>query len=164
MKQLLIIVLILISTMLFAQTDDPHRLSHKVEPIYQLIHLNLDPDKEKYSGHTSIELEIKENMTSFRLHGKEFEISDLELKHDKKSHPVTYKFQEHGLLQIISKHELSTGNYNLSFRFNGHYDKKGQGYNYGECFLCANLIFIAAGKRITYAFRYNKFAAVNFCF
>ncbi len=82
-RRLVFIILFLFSSLLFSQTKDPYRLSHKVEPVYQFIHLNLDPDKEAYSGHTSIEVEINENLTSFRLHGKEFEITEIELQQDK---------------------------------------------------------------------------------
>ncbi len=126
-RRLICIILILISTNLFSQTDDPYRLNHKVEPVYQFIHLNLDPDKEDYSGHTSIELEISENLTSFRLHGKEFEITEIELHQNNISIPVEYEFQDYGFVKIISKDELGAGKYKLLFGFKGQYDKKGQG-------------------------------------
>ncbi|MCK4754173.1 MAG: M1 family metallopeptidase, partial [Calditrichia bacterium] len=126
-RQQILVILFLFSSLLFSQTDDPYRLNHKVEPVYQLIHLNLDPDKEDYSGHTSIELEISENLTSFRLHGKEFEITEIELHQNNISIPVEYEFLEYGFLKIISKDELSAGKYKLSFSFKGQYDKKGQG-------------------------------------
>lgn len=126
-RRLVFIILFLFSYLLFSQTKDPYRLSHKVEPVYQFIHLNLDPDKDAYSGHTSIELEINESLTSFRLHGKEFEITEIELQQEKKSVSIEYKFQDYGFLKIISKDELGAGKYKLLFSFNGQYDKKGQG-------------------------------------
>ncbi len=126
-RQQIFIILFLFSSLLFSQTDDPYRLSHKVEPVYQFIHLNLDPVKEDYSGYTSIEMEISENLTSFRLHGKEFEITEIELQQDKNSVPVEYEYQDYGFLKIISKDGLTTGKYKLSFSFTGQYDKKGQG-------------------------------------
>jgi hypothetical protein len=121
------VILILIFANLFSQADDPYRLNHKVEPVYQLIKLILDPDKDDYYGHTSIDIEIKENLTSFRLHGKQFQITEIELHQDVKSLPVKYKFQEHGLLTISSENELPTGDYTLNLRFKGQYDKRGQG-------------------------------------
>jgi hypothetical protein len=72
-------------------------------------------------------LEISENLTSFRLHGKEFEITEIELQQEKKSVPIEYEFKDYGFLKIISKDELIAGKYKLLFRFNGQYDKKGQG-------------------------------------
>ena len=52
---------------LYSQEYDEYRLSHKVEPTYQFIHLNLNPDKDVYSGTTKIELDVIEPLSGFRL-------------------------------------------------------------------------------------------------
>lgn len=126
-KRLYLVCLILFWTTLLAQPDDPHRLSHKVEPLYQLIQLNLDPDEDVYTGFTSLELEIKEDVNQFRLHGKEFEIIKAELEQKEISYPINIEFQKFGFLKVISEKSLSAGKYILNIHFGGFYDTKGQG-------------------------------------
>ena len=57
-------ILILLVTRIHAR--DPNRLNHIAEPKFQFIHLNLDPDKESYSGTTYIDLSIQDTLSSIR--------------------------------------------------------------------------------------------------
>ena len=110
-----------------SQANDPYRLSHKVEPLYQFIHLNLDPDKDSYSGKTKIEIEIREPNSSFRLHGKDFEISKFSLVQNSTLIKCTYNFEKYGLLRITASEPLTPGNYMIEFEFKGDFSKKGEG-------------------------------------
>ncbi|MCH7677283.1 hypothetical protein IH879_20365, partial [candidate division KSB1 bacterium] len=112
---------------LLSQENDLYRLSHKVEPIYQFIHLNLDPDKDVYSGTTKIELEIAAPLSSFRLHGKNFEIAKMSLIQNYKRITCNFEFQEFGLLKITPREALTPGKYKIEFEFNGSFSKKGEG-------------------------------------
>ena len=124
---LYLVGLILFWTTLLAQSDDPHRLSHKVEPLYQLIQLNLDPDEDVYTGSTSIELKIKESIDFFRLHGQEFEIFKADLEQKGVSFPINIDFQQYGFLKVIPEKNIPAGDYILKIQFGGHFDKKGLG-------------------------------------
>jgi alanyl aminopeptidase len=124
---LYLVGIILFWTSLLAQSDDPHRLGHKVEPVYQFIQLNLDPDEDVYTGSTSLELEIKEDVNHFRLHGKEFEIINAELEQEEIAYPINTEFQKYGFLKVIPEKTLSAGKYILNIHFGGFYDTKGQG-------------------------------------
>jgi len=126
-KRLFLILTVLLSTNLFSQKPDPYRLDHKVEPVYQFIHLDLDPDMDFYKGHTSIELEVREEVTSFRLHAKDINITAMEFKKGNDTLSVKYEFQPYGLFKVIPKNEILPGKYFLKFDFNGQYDFKGQG-------------------------------------
>ena len=126
-KRFFIIGFILLWMSLQAQSDDPFRLSHKVEPVYQLIRLNLDPDDDVYTGNTSIKIEIKEDVPFFRLHGKDFEIIKAELEQKEVSYPINIEFQEFGFLKVVPEKTLPAGDYILKVQFGGHFERRGQG-------------------------------------
>ncbi len=126
-KLLLLFLTLVFFNSLLSQEKDQYRLSHKVEPIYQFIHLNLDPDKDVYSGTTKIEMEIAAPLSSFRLHGKNFEIAKISLIQNYKRITCNFEFQEFGLLKITPREALTPGKYKIEFEFNGSFSKKGEG-------------------------------------
>lgn len=112
---------------LHAQENDRYRLSHKVEPTYQFIHLNLNPDKDDYSGTTKIELDITKSISSFRVHGKNFKIDNISLLQNNKSIDIDFEFQKFGFLEISLGKPLTQGKCTIEFEFNGTLSKKGEG-------------------------------------
>ena len=102
---------------LYSQEYDEYRLSHKVEPTYQFIHLNLNPDKDVYSGTTKIELDVIEPLSGFRLHGKNFKIAKMSLSQNNKSIESNFEFQEFGLLYISVGEPLAPGKCTIEFEF-----------------------------------------------
>ena len=47
------------------------RLDDQVEPAFEAVELRLDPEQTSYSGTVHIELQPREETTSFRLHAQE---------------------------------------------------------------------------------------------
>jgi len=122
-----ILIIILFIQLSFSQELDPYRLGHKVKPAFQSIHLNLNPDNDDYSGNTVIDLQIKEEISSFRLHSRDFVISKIGMKHENTMIAVGCEFQEHGLLKIKPEKTLPSGNYKLFLEFEGKLSQKGEG-------------------------------------
>ena len=127
--KILFFILLVYSTNLISQENDPYRLPHKVEPVYQIIRLELDPDKDEYIGNTSIDLQIQQNVSTFRLHGKDFVIEKIALLQGENSIGVDFSFEDYGLLRITPDKELVKGKYKLLFTFKGKYNRKGEGIN-----------------------------------
>ena len=51
-------LVLMVAPAAWTQTDDPLRLGTNVVPVFQKIHLNLDPAADRYAGSTEIELRV----------------------------------------------------------------------------------------------------------
>ena len=57
-----------------ANSEDPGRLGHAVEPLSQTLELTLDPEKDTYSGRTHVDLRLGEATRTFRFHATDLEL------------------------------------------------------------------------------------------
>ncbi len=62
-----------------------------VEPLAYQLELTIDPQKEKFSGRVSIELDLLNSTDRFYLHGKELEATRVELTIGSKTLPASYQ-------------------------------------------------------------------------
>ena len=127
LKKLFFIVLLIVCSFGYAQQIDSTRLRDAIEPTFQFIHFNLDPDSIAYSAETKITLMVHKAVDTFRLHGVGFTIQDIELSQNQEQVQVDYEFAEHDFLYISSRSDLAPGEYHLSININGEISKKGEG-------------------------------------
>src|SRR5688572_31850699 len=63
-----------------AARADESRLPTDVAPTFEAIHLNLDADKEDYSGTVRIQITVRQATSTIRFHAQEMELKRLELQ------------------------------------------------------------------------------------
>jgi hypothetical protein len=83
-KKIFFLVLLIVWSFGYSQQVDSTRLTDPIEPTFQFIHFNLDPDSQAYSATTTMSLILHKAVNRFRLHGAGFTIIDIELSKDEK--------------------------------------------------------------------------------
>jgi len=98
------------------------RLDTKVIPKFESIELKLDPGQSRYSGSVRIELEVKEETDSFRLHSEGLVLERMEIIRDGKSVPFEYASPASSLIEIQTHETLSVGSMSLTVDFSNDFD------------------------------------------
>ncbi len=109
------------------ESKDKLRLDHSVKPLYQMISLKLDPDKDWYEGTTDIEIEITKKLDTFRFHGRNLGIQHVRLGSGGTVENLKFAEGEKGTITVQSDKPLEPGFYSLEINFTNGYSRKGTG-------------------------------------
>ena len=110
----------------FNAHSNEYVLSKVAEPITQSVKLNLDPQKDTFSGSTSIELIVKEPTQQLQLNGLEYTASNILLA-GAKDCQMAATMQDTGVVLFDCKHVIEPGKYHLSMDFTAPYNRQSVG-------------------------------------
>ena len=85
----LIFIHLLFSQWAFAETKE-YRLPKSTIPLSQYIEMQLDPNKEGYSGSTVIDIKVTKPTNRIGIHWLDLNVESITLKH-KKNHNIRFK-------------------------------------------------------------------------
>jgi len=138
----LLMIPLLVSSGDGVAAQDKARLGHQVVPTYQKVSLQLDADRDDFTGTVDIAIEVKEPTRAFTLHSMGPSLVKLVLTAGGKEVPVQYKHLEYGLLEVASDAPLPVGPGRLVIEFMNRYDTtavslyktevEGQGYLFSQ--------------------------------
>lgn len=112
--------------------DDPYRLVSSVAPVAQELSLRIDPDQERFSGSTTITIEVSSPAAEIRLHAEDIYIESLALWTGGAGLDVTHATGEHGLLSVTSVDVFPAGTYKLRINFSNDFNTDGESINRTE--------------------------------
>jgi len=102
------------------------RLGDAVSPTFQSIRLTLDPGRPDYEGTTTIELDVREAVDSFRLHAEGIELESLTLAAAGESEGKALTAGPVGdaedVVELGAARALAPGTYTLRIAFRAPYD------------------------------------------
>ena len=101
------------------------QLPENVEPTHYQLTLKIDPEQERFSGQTSIDLKIKSATNYFYLNGKELTIKSVSLKSSKgKMFKATAKDTTvEGVMKVTAETKLAAGKYTITFDYDAPTNK-----------------------------------------
>jgi alanyl aminopeptidase len=110
-----------------AYADEP-RLDPNVAPTFEAIELNLDSDKEDYTGTVRIELLVGQATREFMFHAEEMTLDQVELRGADGAIPVEIASGgDRGTRRVTCAKELTPGNYTLEIAFSKPYNTNAVG-------------------------------------
>jgi alanyl aminopeptidase len=125
---------LLAPTLAVPAAASPARLTRDVVPVRQSVELELDPGSDRYTGSTTIELDVTRPMATVRLHAQEMTIEAASID----GQPATHAPGEDDVLVLTPAAPLAAGKATLTLRFANEYDRRavalykmdrgGQGY------------------------------------
>ena len=108
--------------------DDPARLKRDVVPTSESIRLELDPASKNYSGTVTIELDVKVQTQSFRLHAQDMTLTRIALRRGKDEIAITTEKGEIGLLTVRAAKALSPGTATLEIDFSKEFSTRASSF------------------------------------
>ena len=120
MRALLIaLCALLVPTATFAQEALPTgKLPDMVAPIAYRLDVTMVPEKERFSGHTEIDLTLKQPAASIFMHGRDLHVTRAVAKIGKKEFPVTFTQKSPtGLAQLDFGRTVPAGKLTLKFDY-----------------------------------------------
>lgn len=116
----------LLTARLSAQEDN--RLDPLVTPVFQAIHLDIDPDSTHYSGSVRIELQVHEPTRTFRFHSEVAHLQQVALTCGEQVIPIVWEDAgELGLLEATAEGELEPGRCVLEIDFRQAFNTRAVG-------------------------------------
>ncbi|WP_462156397.1 M1 family metallopeptidase [Pseudoalteromonas piscicida] len=120
-------ILLATSASVDAQSNaELHRLATVAKPIEQAVTFNLDPSKERFSGHTTIKLEVLKATQFIELNGLDYAINTAELV-GKASCELRDKMLETGKVRLSCEKTLQPGRYTLTIDYTAPYNRNSVG-------------------------------------
>ncbi|KZN54377.1 hypothetical protein N474_01300 [Pseudoalteromonas luteoviolacea CPMOR-2] len=123
--QCILSVLLLFS--ISSPANDAFRLPEHTQLVEQIIHLNIDPQSNSFTGHATLKLNVQSPTRYISYHSKNLEISEVSLQYQDKRHQLS--IEQANQYEIVSHtvpFELS-GDASLSIHFNGYLSKHMEG-------------------------------------
>ena len=102
--------------------DDPYRLNPAVQPLMQRLEMTLDPNLLRYSGATTITLDVLEDVDAILLHAQDMNIQAARIGHKGREKKAKFEQLEHSLLRITTGSTVSPGQYELIIEFEDDYN------------------------------------------
>jgi alanyl aminopeptidase len=125
---------LLAATLATPAAAGPLRLDRDVVPLRQAVELALDPASDRYTGSTTIELDVRRPVAAVRLHAQEMTIEAATIN----GQPATSAPGEEDVLVLTPAAALPVGKATVTLRFANEYDRRavalykmdrgGQGY------------------------------------
>ena len=105
------------------------QLPNNVTPKHYQLNLTINPDKARFSGKTTIAINVKKATKDFYLNGKELTINAVSISdaQGKKISAKAEKTTVEGVLHITAARQLSAGNYHISFDYNAPFNENLEG-------------------------------------
>jgi alanyl aminopeptidase len=111
----------------FSRAGEP-RLDSNVAPTAQSVELNLDSDRESYTGSVSIQLRVQKTTREFLFHGEEMTFDAVELSGAAGAIPVTLSSGgDRGTQKATTGADLAPGEYTFRIAFSKPYNTKAVG-------------------------------------
>ena len=129
-RTVIAIALLLFSWPLAGETQKPedYRLGEDVVPTYQVIDLDIDPSRSGYTGRIRATINVRNPVTTFRMHSEEIDIDRITLSGPKGSViPVVHRHLPRALLAMTTEKPLPVGSYTLTIDFSNEFDKRAVG-------------------------------------
>ena len=106
---------------------DPMRLGQDVAPVRQEITLDIDADRDRYTGEVTIELEARRKTDTIAFHASEMDLESVVL--DRPAGPVAldYTVGDKGLVTARLPAPLEPGRHTLRIEFANDFNRKGVG-------------------------------------
>ena len=122
MKRALSLVLLVLAPLAHAATA---RLGDAVVPVSQSVTLTTDPRSETYTGSTTIELDVKQPVSSFLMHALDLTIDSLKLSKGTTAIAATQAPGEDGTIVVTAS--LTPGRHTLAIDFTNKYNRQAVG-------------------------------------
>lgn len=105
------------------------QLPENVEPTHYQLTLKIDPEQERFSGQTSIDLTIKSATNFFYLNGKELTVKSVTLKNsDGTTIKATAKNTNvEGVMKVTAGNKLAAGKYTITFDYDAPFNENLEG-------------------------------------
>jgi len=105
------------------------QLPENVEPTHYQLTLKIDPEQERFSGQTSIDLKIKSATNFFYLNGKELTIKSVSLKnsHGKTIKATAKNTSVEGVMKVTAATKLAAGKYTITFDYDAPFNENLEG-------------------------------------
>nr|WP_294817826.1 M1 family metallopeptidase [uncultured Sphingomonas sp.] len=95
------------------------KLPDTVTPIAYRLDMTILPERERFSGHTEIDVELKQPAASIFMHGRDLRVSKAVVKIGKRETPVTFTQKSPtGLAQVDFGRTIPAGKLTLKFDYN----------------------------------------------
>ncbi|WBY08360.1 M1 family metallopeptidase [Sphingomonas sp. 7/4-4] len=95
------------------------KLPDTVKPIAYRLDMTILPERERFSGHTEIDVELKQPAASIFMHGRDLKVSRAVVKIGKRETPVTFTQKSPtGLAQVDFGRTIPAGKLTLKFDYN----------------------------------------------
>src|SRR5262245_34045919 len=110
-----------------AQSPDsqpPAQLPDTAKPRRYRLSLDVDPDRERFSGVAKIDIALATPTQRLWMHGRKLDVQQISLVEDGKGiDPPTYTQRtDDGVAELSFGRELAPGNYALEFRYSAPFD------------------------------------------
>ena len=105
------------------------QLSENVRPNHYQLTLKINPEQQRFSGQTTIDISIKKATKMFYINGKELTINNVSIKnsHGKIISAKAAKTNVEGVLSITAESKLNTGKYSINFDYNAPFNENLEG-------------------------------------
>jgi aminopeptidase N len=105
------------------------QLSENVEPTHYQLTLKIDPEQQRFSGQTDINIKIKQATKAFYLNGKALTINAVTIKNSqgKVIKASAAKTSVEGVISVTASSILNSGNYTVSFDYNAAFNENLEG-------------------------------------
>ncbi|MDH3252007.1 MAG: hypothetical protein OEM41_04395, partial [Ignavibacteria bacterium] len=105
-----------------SENSDSLRLSAAVVPVFQSFTIQLDPDSSQYTGSTCVEIEVREETSTFRFHAEDVKLSSVTLQGKTGQIPCILTAGRYGLTTVTTGSALEPGGYTLQLEFSNLFD------------------------------------------
>ncbi|KXI28739.1 M1 family metallopeptidase [Paraglaciecola hydrolytica] len=99
--------------------DINYRLSDKIKPSFQQINLTIDPDKDEFSGDTTIDITVTETTDHIEFYQLELDIEKVTLIDGDKSIPLTVSSHAYDIQRANAPTSIKAKQYQLHIKFKG---------------------------------------------
>ncbi len=123
LKRALAVILLVLAPLAHAAATV--RLSDAVVPLSQSVSLTTDPRSETYTGSTTIELDVKQPVSSFLIHAVDITIDSLKLTKAGSAIAATQAPGEDGTMVVTAS--LTPGRHTLAIDFTARYNRQAVG-------------------------------------
>ena len=127
---LLSLVTAVLALSTFVNAEVPSgQLAAEVEPTHYHVKLKVDPEQDRFSGESVIQIKIKKPSRHFYLHAQDMEIRLTEIEADKGKliTAVTEKTDVEGVIKVSAQQLLGEGSYSVKFVYDSPFDENLQG-------------------------------------
>ena len=131
--------LLLLATNAMAR-DVEYRLPSGIQPTFQKIHLNIDPDTPEYSGVTIIDIDITKPTQRVGFYQLDLQVDSAELVQNQRITPLAIEKGEYDINWGYATREIPVGTYSLKIHFHGKVNTSSDGM-YLSSFENKNYIF-----------------------
>lgn len=109
------------------------RLGDSVQPVRQSVHLEVDANEDDFRGRTTITVEVKEPVSSVRLHALDIKIEKALLTSPSGTRSLGVGSEAEGIVGLESAEVIPPGRYTLDLDFAGPFNRNSAGlYKYTD--------------------------------